>query len=302
MSHFNPQYLKKGDTVGLVSPSRYISMDEAKPTISWLKKNGLKVELGPNMFNQKNQMAGSDSDKISDIQAFINSPNIQAILCSRGGYGSVRLLDHLDFQPLIDQKKWILGFSDITAIHSHLHANFEFPSLHCTMPINITGSNDPKENRTNQSLLNALFGEDLTYDLPQNSFNKTGNASGKLIGGNLSMLYSLCGSKSDISTVGKILFLEDLDEYLYHIDRMMMNLKRTGKLHGLSALVVGGMSDMNDNPIPFGKNALQIIAEHTKDYNYPIYFGLQAGHTKPNLALRLGMNAHISDNKLFLPA
>lgn len=302
MSHFNPQYLKKGDTVGLVSPSRHISMKEVKPTISWLKKNGLKVELGPNMFNQKNQMAGSDSDKISDIQAFINSPNIQAILCSRGGYGSVRLLDHLDFQPLIDQKKWILGFSDITAIHSHLHANFEFPSLHCTMPINITGSNDPKENRTNQSLLNALFGEDLTYDLPQNSFNKTGNASGKLIGGNLSMLYSLCGSKSDISTVGKILFLEDLDEYLYHIDRMMMNLKRTGKLHGLSALVVGGMSDMNDNPIPFGKNALQIIAEHTKDYNYPIYFGLQAGHTKPNLAFRLGMNAHISDNKLFLPA
>lgn len=302
MSHFNPQYLKKGDTVGLVSPSRHISMNEVKPTISWLKKNGLKVELGPNMFNQKNQMAGSDSDKISDIQAFINSPNIQAILCSRGGYGSVRLLDHLDFQPLIDQKKWILGFSDITAIHSHLHANFEFPSLHCTMPINITGSNDPNKNRTNQSLLNALFGEDLTYDLPQNSFNKTGNASGKLIGGNLSMLYSLCGSKSDISTVGKILFLEDLDEYLYHIDRMMMNLKRTGKLHGLSALVVGGMSDMNDNPIPFGKNALQIIAEHTKDYNYPIYFGLQAGHTKPNLALRLGMNAHISDNKLFLPA
>ena len=254
------------------------------------------------MLNQKNQMAGSDLDKISDMQAFINSPNIQAILCSRGGYGSVRLLDHLDFQPLIDQKKWILGFSDITAIHSHLHSNFGFPSLHCTMPINITGSNDPNENRTNQSLLNALFGEDLYYDLPQNSFNKTGNASGKLIGGNLSMLYSLCGSKSDISTIGKILFLEDLDEYLYHIDRMMMNLKRTGKLHGLSALVVGGMSDMNDNPIPFGKNALQIIAEHTKDYNYPIYFELQAGHTKPNLALRLGMNAHIRDNKLFLPA
>ena len=115
MRHFNPKYLKKGDTVGLVSPSRYISMDEVKPTISWLKKNGLKVELGPNMFNQKNQMAGSDLDKISDMQAFINSPNIQAILCSRGGYGSVRLLDHLDFQPLIDQKKWILGFSDITS-------------------------------------------------------------------------------------------------------------------------------------------------------------------------------------------
>ena len=302
MSHFNPRYLEKGDTIGIVSPSRYISLAEVKPTIYWLKKNGLKVELGPNMFNRKNQMSGSDSDKISDVQAFINSTNIQAILCSRGGYGCVRLLDQLDFQPLVDQKKWFLGYSDITAIHSHIHVNFGFPSLHCTMPINITESNDPNENMTNQSLLDAVFGKDLSYDLPHNSFNKTGNASGKLIGGNLSILYSLCGSKSDISTDGKILFLEDLDEYLYHIDRMMMNLKRTGKLHSLSALVIGGMSDMNDNPIPFGKNASQIIVEHTKDYNYPIYFGLQAGHTKPNFALRLGMNAYIRDNKLFLPS
>jgi muramoyltetrapeptide carboxypeptidase len=247
-------------------------------------------------------MAGSDSDKIHDFQDFIDDPNIQAILCSRGGYGSVRILDQLNFQPVIDKKKWILGYSDVTAIHSHIQANYGFPTLHCTMPINITGSDDFQETASNQSLIDALFGKDLSYHLPNNSLNRYGEASGRLIGGNLSMLYSLCGSKSDISTDGCILFLEDLDEYLYHIDRMMMNLKRTGKLQALSALVIGGMSDMNDNPIPYGKNALQIISDHTKDYDYPVYFGLDAGHTQPNLSLRLGMNANIRDNTLFLPA
>lgn len=273
-----------------------------EPTIAWLEKYGLKVQLGTNMFNILDQMAGSDSDKISDFQGFIDNPNIQAILCSRGGYGSVRILDQINFQPIIDQKKWILGYSDVTAIHSHIQANYGFPTLHCSMPINITGSNDLQETASKQSLIDALFGKDLSYPLPDNSLNKYGKASGRLIGGNLSMLYSLCGSKSDISTDGSILFLEDLDEYLYHIDRMMMNLKRTGKLHALSALIVGGMSDMNDNPIPFGKNAQQIISDHTKDYDYPVYFGLDAGHTQPNLSLRLGMNAYIRDNTLFLPA
>ena len=302
MSQFTPNYLKKGDTVGIVSPARHINKKQVEPTIAWLEKYELKVQLGPNMFNILDQMAGSDSDKISDFQGFIDDPNIQAILCSRGGYVSVRILDQINFQPIIDQKKWILGYSDVTAIHSHIQANYGFPTLHCTMPINITGSDDLQETASKQSLIDALFGKDLSYHLPNNSLNRYGEASGRLIGGNLSMLYSLCGSKSDISTDGSILFLEDLDEYLYHIDRMMMNLKRTGKLHTLSALIVGGMSDMNDNPIPFGKDALQIISDHTKDYDYPVYFGLDAGHTHPNLSLRLGMNAHIRDNTLFLPA
>jgi muramoyltetrapeptide carboxypeptidase len=302
MSQFTPNYLKKGDTVGIVSPARHIDRKQVEPTIEWLEKFGLKVQLGPNMFNISDQMAGSDSDKISDFQGFIDNPNIQAILCSRGGYGSVRILDQLNFQPIIDQKKWILGYSDVTAIHSHIQANYGFPTLHCTMPINITGCDDLNETISNQSLIDALFGKDLSYPLPNNPLNKYGVASGPLVGGNLSMIYSLCGSKSDISTDGSILFLEDLDEYLYHIDRMMMNLKRTGKLQALSALVIGGMSEMNDNPIPFGKNALQIISDHTKAYDYPVYFGLDAGHTKPNLSLRLGMSAHIRDNRLFLPA
>tara|TARA_Y100000385_G_scaffold193741_1_gene200431 strand:- start:2730 stop:3638 length:909 start_codon:yes stop_codon:yes gene_type:complete len=302
MSQFTPNYLKKGDTIGIISPARHINKKQVEPTIAWLEKYGLKVQLGTNMFNILDQMAGSDSDKISDFQGFIDNPNIQAILCSRGGYGSVRILDQINFQPIIDQKKWILGYSDVTAIHSHIQANYGFPTLHCSMPINITGSNDLQETASKQSLIDALFGKDLSYPLPDNSLNKYGKASGRLIGGNLSMLYSLCGSKSDISTDGSILFLEDLDEYLYHIDRMMMNLKRTGKLHALSALIVGGMSDMNDNPIPFGKNAQQIISDHTKDYDYPVYFGLDAGHTQPNLSLRLGMNAYIRDNTLFLPA
>ena len=211
MSQFTPNYLKKGDTIGIISPARHINKKQVEPTIAWLEKYGLKVQLGTNMFNILDQMAGSDSDKISDFQGFIDNPNIQAIMCSRGGYGSVRILDQINFQPIIDQKKWILGYSDVTAIHSHIQANYGFPTLHCSMPINITGSNDLQETASKQSLIDALFGKDLSYPLPDNSLNKYGKASGRLIGGNLSMLYSLCGSKSDISTDGCILFLEDLD-------------------------------------------------------------------------------------------
>tara|TARA_B110000090_G_scaffold54625_1_gene62376 strand:- start:2595 stop:3107 length:513 start_codon:yes stop_codon:yes gene_type:complete len=170
------------------------------------------------------------------------------------------------------------------------------------MPVNISKDPSLEEKKSNTTLIAALMGEDLRYPIAPNPMNKVGDATGILVGGNLSMLYSICGSASDIQTQGKILFIEDLDEYLYHIDRMMMNMKRTGKLENLAALVVGGMSDMNDNAIPYGKTAEEIILEHTAGFNYPIYFGFQAGHQKPNVALRFGMKAEIQDNQLFLPA
>jgi muramoyltetrapeptide carboxypeptidase len=295
-------YLKKGDIVAIVSPARAIDSEKIQPAIRFFEKHGLQVVLGKHIHNVDHQMAGTDAEKAEDIQAFINDPNVRAIVSTRGGYGCVRLIDQLDLTPLAEQKKWFVGYSDVTVFHSHIHQNHSTPTIHSTMPVNI--SNDPslEEQESNTTLIAALMGADLRYAIASNPLSKEGDASGILVGGNLSMLYSMCGSASDIDTRGKILFIEDLDEYLYHIDRMMMNMKRTGKLEHLAALVVGSMSDMNDNAIPYGKTAEEIILEHTAGFDYPIYFGFQAGHQKPNVAMRFGMKAVLKDNQLFLPA
>jgi muramoyltetrapeptide carboxypeptidase len=295
-------YLKKGDTIAIVSPARAIAPEKVQPAIRFFEKQGLKVVLGKYIYNVHHQMAGTDAEKAADIQGFINDPNIRAIVSTRGGYGCVRVIDLLDLAPLAEQKKWFVGYSDVTVFHSHIHQNHATPTVHGTMPVSISDDPSPEEDESNTSLIAALMGKDICYDIAPHVLNKAGNASGTLIGGNLSILYSLCGSKSDIDTTDKILFIEDLDEYLYHIDRMMMNLKRTGKLDNLAALVVGGMSDMNDNAIPYGKTAEEIILEHTADFDYPVYFGFQAGHQKPNVGMRFGMKAEIKDNQLLLPA
>jgi len=295
-------YLNNGDTIAIVSPARAIPEEKVLPAIHFFEKHGLKVLVGKHTYKVHNQMAGTDAEKAEDIQSFINNPEVKAIVSTRGGYGCVRVIDSLDLKPLAASSKWFVGYSDVTVFHSHIHQNFGTPTLHATMPVNISDDPSPEERAGNDSLIKALLGGDLAYNLLPNRLNKLGDAKGKLVGGNLSMLYSMCGSASDIDTSGKILFIEDLDEYLYHVDRMMMNLKRTGKLDKLAALVVGGMSDMNDNTIPFGKTAEEIILEHTVEYGYPIYFGFQAGHQKPNVALRLGMDAEIKDNQLLLPA
>ncbi len=299
---FVGMYLKKGDTIAIVSPARAIEKEKVEPAIRFFESHGLNVLVGKHVYDVDNQMAGTDDDKVADIQRFIDDKNVRAIISTRGGYGCVRIIDQLDLKPLAKQKKWFVGYSDVTVFHSHIHQNFGTPTLHGTMPVNISDEPSAEEQISNTTLMAALFGEDITYTLPQHSLNKEGDAKGQLVGGNLSMLYSLCGSASDIDTNDKILFIEDLDEYLYHIDRMMMNLKRTGKLDQLAGLIVGGMSDMNDNAIPFGKTAEEIILEHTKDFDYPVYFGFEAGHQKPNKALRLGTDVQIRNNQLFLPA
>ena len=295
-------YLKRGDTVAIVSPARAIEKEKVDPAIRFLESHGLTVIVGENVFNIHNQMAGTESEKVSDIQSFIDNPEVKAIISTRGGYGCVRIIDLLNFTRLAEQKKWFVGYSDVTVFHNHIHSNFHVPTIHGTMPVNISNEPNEMEIISNQTLIDALFGKELVYSLPKHLLNKPGDAAGEIVGGNLSMLYSLCGSQSDIDTSGKILFIEDLDEYLYHVDRMMMNLKRTGKLNKLAALVVGGMSDMNDNAIPSGKTAEEIILEYTKGENYPVYFGFEAGHQQPNKAMRFGMNAIIKDNQLILPA
>lgn len=278
-----PSFLKKGDTIALIATARKISLEELLPAIQTIEKWGLKAITAPNLFNTENQFAGSDEERASDLQWAINNNNVKAVLCARGGYGTVRIIDKIDFTSFVKNPKWIIGYSDITVLHQHVHANFNVATLHATMPINFL-----KNEEATDSLRKTLFGEVLDYTTETHILNREGETSGELIGGNLSLIYALCGSKSDINTENKILFIEDLDEYLYHIDRMMLNLKRSGKLAHLKGLVVGGMTDMKDNTIPFGKTAEEIIFDAVKEYDYPVCFNFPAGHIDRNLALVFG--------------
>lgn len=280
-----PSYLKKGDRIAIVSPARSITFDEVHPAIRFFTRNDFEVILGSHVFARKDQFAGSDEQRLRDFQAMLNDRHIRAIVCSRGGYGTVRIIDRLDFSAFLESPKWIVGYSDITVLHSHIQRQFGIETLHAAMPVNIS-ENTPEDNL--RSMLKALTGRRITYTCPKEALSREGRAEGVLAGGNLSVLCSLTGSPSEPETAGKILFLEDLDEYLYHIDRMMMNLKRAGKLARLKGLIVGGMTKMNDNAIPFGKTASEIIADAVKEYHYPVCFGFPAGHGDRNLALIMG--------------
>ena len=285
-------YLKQGDNIGIVSTARKISEVELKTAIDKFTEWGINVVLGKNIFYKNNQYAGTDEQRLSDIQQMLDDNSIKAIIVARGGYGTVRIIDEIDFSKFQKNPKWIIGYSDITVFHSHIHQNFGIETLHATMPLNFPI--DGKDNNAILSLKKALFGEKIIYEIENNSKNKNGNASGIITGGNLSLIYALASTPSDIDTFGKILFIEDIDEYLYHIDRMMMQLKRSGKLKNLAGLVVGGMTDMKDNTVPFGKTAYEIIADAISEYNYPVCFGLPAGHIEDNRALILGRKINLN--------
>jgi muramoyltetrapeptide carboxypeptidase len=231
-------------------------------------------------------------DAIIDFQTMMDNPNIKAIWCVRGGYGTVRMIDLLDFTKFKQSPKWVIGFSDVTVLHSHLN-NLGFASIHGIMPVSVKATEEAKE-----SLRKALFGETLEYTVPCEPMNRYGSAKGELVGGNLSILYSLLGSTSAIDCTDKILFMEDLDEYLYHIDRMMMNLKRNGCLESLKGIIVGGMTKMHDNEIPWGKNVLEIIDDVTKPYHIPVIYNFPAGHSADNHALILGKQITLEVNDL----
>lgn len=278
-----PKYLQKGDTVAIVSTARKISSDKIIPAIKLVEKWGLHVIIGETIGSEENQFAASDEKRIDDFQQMLDNPKVKAIWCARGGYGTVRIIDKLDFSEFKKYPKWIVGYSDITVLHSHIH-NFGIETLHATMPINIENNSE----QALETLKRGLFGKNLSYEFTSLEKNKSGNASAELVGGNLSILYSLLGSKSVIKTAGKILFMEDLDEYLYHIDRMCMNLKRNGYFKNLKGLVVGGMSDMLDNEIPFGKTAEEIILDCVSEYDFPVVFNFPAGHLDDNRTLILG--------------
>ncbi len=285
-----PPHLKEGDRIGLVSTARKISKEELKPCIEHLKSWGLKVILGKHIYDIENQMAGTDEARAADMQEMLDDPSIKAIMCARGGYGTVRIVDKLYFNTFIKSPKWVIGFSDITVLHLSFH-NMGYQTIHALMGINFFKDEDPR--MAISTLRKALFNAPLVHTIPAHPLNKKGTAKGMVIGGNLSIIYSMMGSDSQVRTDGNILFLEDLDEYMYHIDRMMMNLKRAKMFDKIAGLVIGGMTDMNDNAVAFGKNAHEIILDAVKNYDFPVCFDFPAGHIDDNRALIMGAPAEL---------
>ncbi len=289
-----PNFLKSGDTIAIVSTARKIAKNDVLRAIELFKGWELQVRTGKHLFCEHNQFAGNDRERAEDFQNMLDDSDVKAIICARGGYGTIKIMDFLNFEKFKKSPKWIIGYSDVTVLHSSLHQLFKIKSLHATMPLDFP-KNDTSSHPSIETLKKALFGEKLLYRFSNHPLNKNGKVEGILTGGNLSILYSLRGTPFDINTDGKILFLEDIDEYLYHIDRMMMNLKLGGKLSRLKGLLIGGMTDMRDNQIPFGKTAEEIIYEAVKDYDYPVCFGVPAGHLQTNnQALILGGKIEIT--------
>ena len=279
-----PPSLVKGDQIGVLSTARAIDKNELHFALDLIQSWGLIPVLGQSIGVRDNQFAGNDEWRAKDLQEMLDNPAIKAIFCARGGYGTVRIMDYLDFSRFTQNPKWIVGYSDVTILHAHINNYLGIQTLHATMPINYQSNTSDSLN----SLKKSLFGEGTIYQFDSHNLNRKGAIQGEILGGNLSILYSILGTKSGFNPDNKILFIEDLDEYLYHIDRMMMALKRAGKLSKLKALVVGAMSDMNDNTIPFGQSAEEIISAHCAEYNYPICFHAPIGHVNNNLSIQFG--------------
>lgn len=279
-----PAYLKKGDKIGIVASARKIQASDIAEALEYFTKWGLVSVLGENLFAEDHQFAGKDADRAKDLQNMLDDPEIKAIVFARGGYGTVRIIDQLNWNKFTQKPKWLVGFSDITVLHSHIHNNFGVETLHSLMPLNFPTASD----EAISSLRKAIFGESLNYKISGHRLNREGLANAVIVGGNLSILQNLSATDSDLNTENKILFIEDLDEYYYHIDRMMQNLERSGKLKNLAGLIVGGMTEMHDNSIPFGMNAYEIIHNMVKDFSFPVCFGFPAGHFPDNRTLIFG--------------
>lgn len=289
-----PSYLKPGDTIAIAAPARKISAEEIAPSVALLEAKGFRVLVPEKLFGINNQLSGSDEERAGLIIDLLKNDDVKAILFARGGYGSIRTVAHIPEELFLEHPKWLVGYSDITVFHN-LMSKLGIQSLHATMPINFP--KDGVANSSVNSLVDALMGRSLKVTAQPHTYNNKGKANGILTGGNLSVIYSLAGTPIDLIPDGRILFIEDLDEYLYHIDRMMMNLKVSGKLSKIAGLVVGGMSDMRDNTIPWGHSAYDTVVEVMKDYDIPVAFGFPAGHQEPNLAMTMGATVELKVNE-----
>ncbi len=289
-----PPPLLKGDTIGICCPSGYISVEDIQPAVNKMKEWGFKISIGKTVGLKDFSFGGTDEERINDLQNMLDEPEIKAIMFARGGYGAVRIIDKLNFKKFVAEPKWIIGFSDATVFHSHLNKNFGIASIHSKMcnsfPADWSNA-DPAQIDSIESIRKCLTGEKVNYNVIANENNRAGIAEGVLIGGNLSILENLAGTPSDIDTDGKILFVEEVDEYLYSIDRMLWNLKRTAKFQKLKGLIVGGFNRIkpDDTGEEFGRTIYEIILEKVKPFNYPVCFEFPVGHQKNNVALKCGV-------------
>ena len=297
--HKRPPYLKPGDLIGITCPAGFITHEEVEPAIQQMESWGFKVVKGKTVGARDFTFGGTDQERLADLQEMLNDTSIKAIMCARGGYGAVRIVDQLDFSVFKISPKWIIGFSDITILHCHLNSNYRFASIHSKMCNSFPSDwskAEPIQIDTIKSIEKALKGEELMrYEAPYQSNNRVGEADGELIGGNLRCIENLAGSISEVKTDGKILFVEDVGEYLYSIDRMFYNLKRAGKLKKLKGLMVGGFrvkkDDDNDG---FGRTLEEIVMDKVKEYGYPVCFDFPVGHQKANYALKCGVKHRLT--------
>lgn len=289
-----PAYLKAGDTVAIVAPSGILKnrQREVQQASDLLKSWGLNVVVGKHVFSQDNHFAGTDDERCEDFQNAMDDPTISAIWCARGGYGAVRILDKLDFTKFKTQPKWLIGYSDITALHSLFH-NQGFETIHAMMCVSLTKDLKGLE-QTVATFKSAIFGETLTYTLTGTNYNRVGTASGELVGGNLTMLHTMLGSETSIDTSGKILFIEEIGEYKYHIDRMLQSLKRAGYFDNCAGVIVGDMTKLRKNTTLWGTSIEQLILDALADYNFPIAFNMPAGHEDDNRAMFLGRTVQLT--------
>ena len=291
-----PLHLKPGDTVAIVAPSGILKnrTNEIEQAKKLLKNWGLHVIVGKHVFSKSHHFAGTDNERYEDLQNALDNPKISAIWCARGGYGTVRILDKLDYTKFKKHPKWIIGYSDITALHNQIH-NLGFQSIHAMMCTSLQDDLN-SISKTISTFKDALFGTPLSYTINSSKYNKTGDVSGEITGGNLTLLHTMLGSKTSINTSGKILFIEEIGEYKYHIDRMLQSLKRAGYFNNCKGIIIGGMTKIKKNTTPWGASIEQLILDVFAEYNFPIMFNMPAGHAKDNRALILGKTIHLSIN------
>jgi len=294
-----PAYLDRGDTIGVVCPAGYMAMERVQQCLQILQAWGFKVKVGKTVGgNSTNYFSGTDKERLTDFQEMLDDDEVKAVLCARGGYGIGRIIEQIKFKKFAKQPKWIIGFSDVTVLHAHIYSNYKIATLHAPM----AGAFNEGENEFVLSLRSALTGTSAKYEVKPHEFNKIGMASGELVGGNLALLTHICGTSSDIKTKNRILFLEDVGEYLYNVDRMLYQLKRNGKFDILSGVIIGGFTENKDTDRPFGKTVFEIIHEIFQEFDYPICFGFPVSHGIENYALKIGVeyNLSISSGKVIL--
>ena len=291
-----PPYLQRGDTIAIVCPGGYMPLEKAQTCIDTLREWGYRVQVGATLGSaSSNYFSGTDKERLADFQQVLDDPGIKAILCGRGGYGIGRIIEKIDFSRFKKDPKWIIGFSDVTVLHAHIYSNYKTSTLHAPMA---GAFNDGGAGLAYvRSLRHALEGKSSRIQCPAHPFNRKGEAIGELVGGNLSLLAHLTGTSSDIKTKGKILFLEDVGEYLYNADRMLYQLGRTGKLDRLAGLILGGFTEMKDTVRPFGQSIEEIIRDIVREYDYPVCFGFPVSHEKENYALKVGMGYKLKVGK-----